>query len=271
MGTTDAVIYVYGIVPGERDVSGTPHGLDGSRVTLVTDGDLGALVSELDATAYAGDSVESLVADVDWLSPRAVAHDAVLTWASERGAVIPLKMFTLFSTRDGVKDMLRARSGEMRNTLARVAPGEEYAVRVFRLPGALSEHLAELSPRVRELEAAAASATPGQRYLLERKLESERATEIRRVVSEVVRDVHGVLAVAALDSAREPPPRQLVDEKGEGGEGTAVLNGFFLVPRGGAGTFHDALRALARRHEPHGFRFEVTGPWPPYHFARGGE
>jgi hypothetical protein len=271
MGTTDAVIYVYGIVPGQLDVSGAPPGLDASCVALVTDGDLGALVSELDPSAYARERVEGLVADVSWLSPRAVAHDSVLTWASERGAVIPLKMFTLFSTHDAVKELLRARSGEMRETLARVAPGQEYAVRVFRLPGALTEHLAELSRTVRELETAAASATPGQRYLLERKLESERATEMRRVVGEMVRDVHDTLAHAALDATREPPPRQLIDEQGEGGEGTAVLNGFFLVPRGGAGAFQETLRRLAIRHEPHGFRFEVTGPWPPYHFARGRE
>ncbi|HJR63940.1 MAG TPA: GvpL/GvpF family gas vesicle protein [Gemmatimonadaceae bacterium] len=271
MSATDAVIYVYGIVPGQLDVRSAPRGLDESRVTLVTEGELGALVSELDAAAYAAARVEALVADVGWLSPRAVAHDAVLSWASARGAVIPLKMLTLFSTRDAVRDMLRSRSGEMRETLARVAPGEEYAVRVFRLAGALSEHLAELSARVRELETAAAAANPGQRYLLERKLESERATEIRRVVSEVVRDVQGALADAALDSAREPPPRPLVGESGEESEGTAVLNGFFLVPRGGADTFHDTLRRLARRHEQHGFRFEVTGPWPPYHFARGRE
>ena len=271
MRTTDAVIYVYGIVPGRLDTANAPQGLDASRVELILNGELGALVSELDPVEYAHDRVESLLADVAWLGPRAVAHDTVLTWASERGAVIPLKMFTLFSTRGGVEDMLRSRASEMQEALRRVAPGEEYAVRVFRIPGALSEHLTALSQTVRELEIAAASAMPGQRYLLERKLESERAIEIRRVVSDVVREVHGILAELALDSTREQPPRQLVEEKGEAGEGTAVLNGFFLVPRGGADTFHEALRQLASRHEPHGFRFEVTGPWPPYHFARGRE
>ncbi|HJU66142.1 MAG TPA: GvpL/GvpF family gas vesicle protein [Gemmatimonadaceae bacterium] len=271
MGQSEPVIYVYGIVPAQLDAGSAPPGLDGSKVDLVGEGRLAALATQLDAREYARERVEALVANLDWLSPRAVAHDAVLSWASQHGAVIPLPMFTLFSTRPNVQEMLRARGHEMTETLTRVAPGEEYAVRVFRLPGALSEHLADLSPSVRALESAVSSATPGQRYLLERKLESERAAELRRVVGDVVREVHGTLAGAALDAAREPPPRQLVDEKGEPAEGTAVLNGFFLVPRGAVREFRAVLATLARRHEPHGFRFEVTGPWPPYHFARGRE
>ena len=42
-----------------------------------------------------------------------MAHDRVLTWASDRGAVVPLPMFSLFSGADAVRAMLDARSGQL--------------------------------------------------------------------------------------------------------------------------------------------------------------
>jgi hypothetical protein len=50
--------------------------------------------------------------------------------------------------------------------------------------------------------------------------------------------------------------------------GTAVLNASFLLAHGHEEAFRGELTALVNEHEPRGFRFEFTGPWPPYHFVR---
>ncbi|MDQ2992651.1 MAG: GvpL/GvpF family gas vesicle protein, partial [Candidatus Eremiobacteraeota bacterium] len=76
--------------------------MDDARVSLQQHDGVGALVSQLDASVYAPDVLETSSGDVEWLSPRAVAHDLVLTWASDRGAVIPLPMFSLFSSGNAV-------------------------------------------------------------------------------------------------------------------------------------------------------------------------
>src|SRR2546423_1612262 len=89
-----SICYVYGIVAAQTAVADAPAGLDGARVVVRREGDVGALVSELDGDAYAPATIEERSRDVDWVAERAVAHDRVLTWASDRGAVIPLPMFT---------------------------------------------------------------------------------------------------------------------------------------------------------------------------------
>ena len=260
----DSLTWVYAVVPAERDAGGAPAGLEGAAVRLVRAGVLGALVSSLDARAYAPEMVEVRVADVSWLGPRAAAHDAVVVWASDRGPMIPLPMFTVFRDDAGVAGMLRERADALRALLERAGRGREYVVRVFRLDDVLEPALGAVSPRIAELERQAAGGSPGQRYLLQRKLETARKSEARRIATETARETYDALGAHSLEAAADELPRNA-----DATRGAAVLNAAFLVAPERYADFQAALTDLARRHEPHGFRFEFTGPWPPFHFTRG--
>src|SRR6059058_4125824 len=88
--------YVYGFVPASFSPAALPPGLDEAAVTLEHhDGDVTALVSTLDGSVYDADAIETNSGNVEWLSPRAIAHDRVLTWASDLGPVVPLPMFSM--------------------------------------------------------------------------------------------------------------------------------------------------------------------------------
>ena len=257
----DVVWYVYGVVPSDLSVEEAPHGLEGARVALERDGALAALVSALPAATYGSDPLAGRSADLDWVGPRAVAHDAVVTWASDRGAVAPFPMFTMFRDAGGVRAMLAARRVELEASLARARAGREYALRVWRLDEQLRDHLASLRPRVAELEAQARAAAPGQRYLLERKLDELRRSELREAGRVLAGEVFDALRAVSLDGVSDPLPAA------QQGKGAAVLAAAFLVAPAALPRFQEALTAIAARSEPLGFRFEFTGPWPPYHFV----
>jgi hypothetical protein len=270
--TSDSIWYVYGIVPssGSTGTSLPPEsaGLDDAPVALEAEGDVAALVSVLRGPDYAPNAIETNSGDVEWLGPRAVAHDRVLTWASDHGPVVPMPMFSLFSGRDAVHAMLGERDSELREALMRVADGREYALRVFRVDAEMLSAVATLSPRLRELAASAAAAAPGQRYLIERKLDGERRTEMRGVTREIVDGIADDLSKYSLATARPPIPRT---DSGDGASrGTMVLNAAFLVAPGALADFQKTLTGLAARHEANGLRFDFTGPWPPYHFVGSG-
>jgi len=78
---------VSGVVGSSVETATAPAGIDGGPVTLISSGDVSALSTFVSAEDYAPDRVELLTADVDWVSARAIAHDRVLTWASDNGAV----------------------------------------------------------------------------------------------------------------------------------------------------------------------------------------
>ncbi|MGI9078525.1 MAG: GvpL/GvpF family gas vesicle protein, partial [Gemmatimonadaceae bacterium] len=227
MSDSLSLVYVYGIAPATIRGLEAPPGLDEKPVSVIHDGDVAALVTRLDGKLYSRERVESQVGEVSWLGPRAIAHDAVVTWASTQGGVIPLPAFTMFADENGVRTMLRERGEHFARTLARVAQGHEYGVRVFRIDDVLIRHLAELSPRVAEIEREALDAFPGQRYLLERKAEGERKAELRRAAGEVARSSYEALAQRAMGAVQDALPRQ----EPEGAVGVAVLNAYFLVGR----------------------------------------
>src|SRR2546423_11849816 len=170
----ERLCYVYGVVRSSVDATTAPKGIDGGPVSLISNGDFSALATSVAADDYAPERVESLTADVDWVSQRAMSHDRVLTWASDEGAVIPFPMWTLFRDAKAVKAMLAKRIGELQTTFARIADGREFIVRVYVQPGVLKDRLGEHSAELTALEAQATKATPGQKYLLERKIENLR-------------------------------------------------------------------------------------------------
>ena len=263
---SNRVVYVYGIVPAATELSSVPDGIDDAPVETAHAGDLRALISHLDAARYGAAAVEDSSGDVEWLGPRAMAHDRVLTWASDRAPVVPFPMFSLFSGDAAVHDMLKARGSELSAAISRVARGREYALRVYRVDAELLASVATLSPRLTEMATSAASASPGQRYLLDRKLEAEKKAEMKVVSQQIVDEIAGELAANAIGVVRSPIPR--VPEAGAS-RGTMLLNAAFLVAPDALNDFQQTLTALIERHGSHGFRFDFTGPWPPYHFVSG--
>lgn len=129
--TSTPVWYVYGIVRANSPLAGVPRGVDDAEVISELRDEVAALVSVLDGARYESEAMEANSGDVEWLSPRAVAHDLVLTWATDRaaGAVIPLPMFSLFSGRTAVQALLVERASQFASALAHVAQGREYALR----------------------------------------------------------------------------------------------------------------------------------------------
>lgn len=261
----EQIVYAYGVASSTPDLSGAPPGLDGAPVVAIGGGDLAALCSFVAAGDYAGERVEERAGDVEWMGPRAVAHDAVLTWASDHAEVVPFTMFTLYSGRESVETMLREQRDSLAKTLERVRGAREYTLRLFQSAAPVADAaLTEGNPRIAELEELARGATPGQRYLLERKLEKARRDARARDGVAVAAEVSAALVSHSVDVVRSQLPRTADADSG----GRAVLDASFLVRNDRVDELRAALGALAGRYEPRGFRFELTGPWPAYHFAR---
>ena len=259
----ERLCYVYGVVRSSLETGTAPKGIDGGGVSVISNEDIAALATSVSAEDYTPAKVEALTADVDWVSERAMAHDRVLTWASDNGAVIPFPMWTLFRDAKAVKAMLTKRMKELQQTFRRLGDGREFIVRVYVQPAVLKNHLGEHSEELRSLEADAAKASPGQKYLLERKMEKLRTDSEREVATRVAGDVHDGLRGASMETVREQP----VNSGAAREQGRAILNASFLVAPGRVVDFQRALTAMVNQYEPSGFKFDFTGPWPPYHFV----
>jgi len=260
--------YVYGVVPTGASIARAPDGVDDTPLELCAEGDLAAIISRLDGQRYAPSEIERGTEDVEWLAPRAVAHDRVLTWMSDHGPVVPLPIFSMFSGAQAVRAMLSERHSELESALRRVAGGREYALRVYRIDAELTTIAGELSPRLKELQAAADAASPGQRYLLERKLDTERKNELHVIGGRIARDIVNTLRPFARNTAETRISQRTTRP---GAEGVLIVDAAFLVAADALNQFQSTLAELVRQHGTRGFRFDFTGPWPPYHFVQRDE
>jgi Gas vesicle synthesis protein GvpL/GvpF len=232
-------------------------------VSLIPGGEYAALATSVSAEDYAPAKVEALTADVDWVSERAMAHDRVLTWASDNSAVIPFPMWTLFRDAQAVKGMLSKRKAELRETFARLGKGREFIVRVYLQADVLRENLDTHVDELRQLEKEAVKASPGQKYLLQRKIEERRREAGRDVASKASAEIFDSLKTCAMQTVREQP----VNSGAPREQGRAILNASFLVDPSRLVEFQRALTEMVDKYDGSGFKFDFTGPWPPYHFV----
>jgi len=235
---------------------------EGAGLEAVEAGGLAAVVSAVPLETYGEGALDGRLSDATWTATRALRHERVAEHFARRAAVVPLRFGAIYLKREGVERMLRDRAAQFREVLARIEGREEWGVNVYVERGRLREEVTRVSPRLREMAERADASTPGQAYLLRKKIEGLRAEEARAETRRVAREVEERLAEACVAAARL---RVLKDEATEQGELAARLA--FLVPRESFDAFRATAEQLAERYAPLGFRFELTGPWPAYNFA----
>ena len=235
---------------------------EGAGLEAVEAGGLAAVVSAVPLDVYGEGALAERLSDAAWTATRALRHERVAEHFARRAAVVPLRFGAIYLRREGVASMVEGRAAQFRAVLARLEGREEWGLNVYVERARLREEVTRLSPRLREMAERADASTPGQSYLLRKKIEGLRDEESRAETRRVAREVEETLAEACDAVARL---RVLKDEADEQGELAARLA--FLVPSEGFDDFRAAAERLADRYTPLGFRFELTGPWPAYNFA----
>jgi hypothetical protein len=229
---------------------------------LIEGGGLAAVVSAVPLADYGEGALEARLADAAWMATRALRHERVAEHFARRAGVVPLRFGAIYLRREGVARMLEERGAQLRAVLTRLGGREEWGLNVYVERARLREEVTRVSVRLREMVERAEASPPGQAYLLRKKIDALRDEETRSETRRTAAEVERRLAAACDGAARL---RVLKDEGGEQGELAARLA--FLVRRESFGHFRAQAERLAEEYTPLGFRFELTGPWPPYNFA----
>lgn len=248
--------YLYCVVQNDRKppTARIPAGVpDAGRPETI---DIGAsqwlVVSDVPLDVYGPDRLESALRDLDWVSRVAVAHEAVVEhFARQRGStVVPMKLFTMFTSADRAAREMRGRRREIARVFKRVSGCEEWGVRVTR---------STVRPPAREL-----SPPPsGVAFLAARKRAMDDAKHASTRAVEAAESAFQKLAPLARDVRRR--------SDAPGGAVPPLLDAAFLVPTAARAKFHAAARARARACAQAGAEMTVTGPWPPYNFVQAGD
>jgi hypothetical protein len=259
--------YVYCV--GERDAlaravkARLPDAIESDyRLEMIGANDLAAIASAVPLRDYGQARLQALLNDAAWTAVRAMRHEKVIEHFAARASVIPLRFGTIYLERAGIERMLDEKQTELSSIIKRLGGRDEWGVNIYFARARLIEAVSSLSPRLREMGERAASLTPGQGYLVRKKIEAMRADEARIETRRVTSEIELRLGRVSEAAVRL---RVLKDEASEYGEVAAKLA--FLVERKRLEEFRAVAEAAAREYEEAGFKLEMTGPWPAYNFA----
>jgi hypothetical protein len=253
----DAAVYVYCLVSARqrprlaRTLEGLPHA--GAVRVLQADGGLWAIVSDVPLDHYGENALRSGLADLDWVSHAAVAHERVVESFLTADAVLPMKLFTMFASDARVLKHIAGSRGQFDALIARVSRRDEWGIRVS---------VSKAARRTPSHSGASPATRSGAQYLRRKKAQhDERAGRAERAHS-VAADLFESLARHATEARKRP-----ATELGAGG-GPLVLDAAFLVPRSRTAKLRAAAARHARTLSAEGYDLALTGPWPPYSFMQ---
>jgi hypothetical protein len=239
-----------------------PVAIEGeARLEMEAGARLAAVVSAVPLADYGEDALQARLTDATWTAVRAMRHEKVVEHFASRASVVPLRFGTIYLERASVRQMLSERETELRAIIERLRGREEWGVNILCDRKRLLETITSLSPRLRALNEQAANASPGQSYLLRKKIDAMRVDEARAEMKQVAAKIESELEHLSDGAAR------LRVLKDEGGENDPVARFAMLVSRARFEEFRAAAERLAQAYAPAGFQLELTGPWPAYNFA----
>jgi Gas vesicle synthesis protein GvpL/GvpF len=254
---SSTVTYVYCVVAADRRprLTRVPAGLPGAGPVRLLDVGKGLFmaVADLPLDRYGESAINKGLADLDWVSRVAVAHEAVVESFIAAVAVLPMKLFTIFTTDDRALDHVRAQRPRIAALVKRVANQQEWGIRVV-----LDRTLAAALPKKK----APARAGSGVSYLAQKKAQRDSSRELASRARETVAGLFERLAARSGDAKR----RAASELPAQGGP--LLLDAAFLVPRARSTAFKALAARESRTLARQGYGLTVSGPWPPYTFVQ---
>lgn len=254
--TKREAVYAYCLVrgAGPRALDEIPSGLPSTSPPrpLRVDDDLWLVVSDAPLHHYGADAIAAHLDDLEWVSQRALAHEAVVEHFLPADAVLPMKLFTLFESEESALAHLRRTKARTARLLAKLGGHVEWGVRV--------RFTARLAPAATRKPAR--SAPTGREFLETKRDDRQAATRALAEARRLAEACYAGLAAASGGAWRAKLPEGPV-------AGGLLLDAAFLAPRGGAApapAFDQQLRRWAESLRATGAETVLTGPWPPYHF-----
>ena len=255
---TNELRYLYAVASANAEAgvaAANLRGIDGGRVETIVEGRLLGATSAVPASDYEETPLNERLQDLEWLAPRAAAHQEVNGKLLEiADAVIPLAFGAIYRDDEGVRELLRTRADDFADRLRAVEGRAEWIVSIERDGSA-----APTGGAVRALDAEIAAAPPGRAFLLGKRRDEVIREERRTRDAALAEETWATIEAIAERVYREP----LIEDP----TAAAIARFSVLAHRDREIELGDLVRRLGASGVSEGYRVRLSGPWPAYRFG----
>ena len=258
------LVYLYGWIPDARAAGDLTslRGIAERPVELVECGPAIAVFSRVPEDEYAAERIEDRLADLAWLGENGLAHERVVATLVDRTTVLPMRLFTLFSSESALREECAQRAGWIRETLSRLDGVREWDLKVSYDSAKMLATIDQSSAEVAALDAELATAAPGRRYLLQKRRDDMARGAVRSAVTALGEEV-----LRALEPVTDGVKRVAAPANAEPGELPVILAAALLVSRANEDALGERLARESDRLAPRGVSIACAGPWAAYRFV----
>ena len=240
---TETVLYLYGMIGAEADVDDAGSGLGGARLETLVEGRVAAVFSPTGA------------GKVRPQRGNLAAHHRVLHDLARRHAVLPVVFGTVVESEDELREFVRDNHDALAGMLARLAGKVEMGLKVYWDTQNIFEYFIathqELETLRNRMFRHGRSATVEEKVALGEAfasaLQQARLRHTGRVKEAIAPYCAEIRAVTP-------------------GEEQMIMKLACLVDKDRVGPWEEGIRRAASLFDDH-YRFDYSGPWPPYNFA----
>ncbi len=256
-------IYAYCVAASDRvDSLDCAGAHDNAQVRSQLFDDLRVVYSHANLYDFTGETGDANLRDIEWVGPRAVAHERVVRHVMKTSPVYPFGFATIFSSMESLEGKLKPLFSDISRFLRKIDGKSEYSLKGYLVR---KKALDFLSERFFSLEQQALEGmSPGKRYFAEQKL----ARKIESAAEAWSKEACESFLNPIVSRFEEYSERKTLSSDVCGVGLEMVFNLAFLIEDGDRETFGGMIAGANAELEDGGLSITMTGPWPPYSFCK---
>ncbi|KAB7708962.1 gas vesicle protein GvpL [Bacillus aerolatus] len=264
----DDLIYLYGLIPTkEADNQSFPSlkGFDGTgELYTIPVGNITAIVCKLDRETYSEESIKDRINhDMEWLQEKAFHHHETLITLSKIFTVIPLKFCTLYKNPDSLKTTVQSNESRMMGTFDLIAGHEEWNLKIYCDDQLLKKRVSQSNPVIEAKREEISQLSKGKQFFEKKKLDKLIESELEEEKNKISEKIHLHLKEFALKGN----VKRTWGTDVTGRKDNMTWNGVYLIAESKVENFLEKIQQYEEEMRKTGWQFEVSGPWPAYHFS----
>jgi hypothetical protein len=260
-------LYLYGVVLFEElQTTEVPAiiGIDQKQATVLNFKELAAVITPVNPLYFSQQYIDLQLKDPDWLKEKAFHHHECITAIHSQFTILPMSFCTIFQKEDNLRSLLNEQYDVILEKLYRLKEKQEWNLKIYCNPEQAFSYVVTHNPTVLELRENIATMPKGKQFIMKKKLNQLITDEVEKVQSQWWAQIEQPLKTIFEEAKlRKNWGREITERKDE-----MIVNCDLLINKKKSEQFLNKIHDLEKEFAEAGCTFQVSGPWPPYHFSK---
>ncbi|MEH7012470.1 GvpL/GvpF family gas vesicle protein [Neobacillus niacini] len=260
-------LYLYGVIfKEELQKTEVPSiiGIDLKRATVINFKELAAVITPVNPLHFSQQQIDLQIKDPNWLKEKAFHHHECIKAIHSQFTILPMSFCTIFQKEDNLRSLLNEQYDVILQKLNTLKNKQEWNLKIYCNSEQAFSYVVIHNPSVLELRESIATMPKGKQFIMKKKLNQLIQAELEKEQSQWWHQIEQKLkSFFAETKIRENWGREITERKDD-----MIVNCDFLIDKEKSEQFLNKLLELEIEFAVLGCTFQVSGPWPPYHFSK---